>query len=352
VRLFGRRKPRGDAAAREEAGSDVERVDAIVDPYASRGDWSGLAGALDAIVPDALDKQGAVAWYQGRGMAAAHLGDREQARSIYEAGLSKHPRSSLLQLVVGRLYEEGRFEEARPHLAAVRLEEGGQFVMAAAWYCYLWDAWQEAAALLDQLFGAYFELGVGDDEFLYTRDLPFFSDAFGARAAIAVLAGKAGEAKDLLDRAERDLSDLDAEPPRLTLQAWLGDPAPLIGGLERELNVDGENALSGFNGMRLAVWRSRDDEDPEHALRRLDAVSIGRDDFPWLEHVRILAKARVLRGGGDTNGAEKFVRDFMDRQPLLFEPWHAFYFGLLDEQELVKRRYRELRRSGQPPRAP
>jgi tetratricopeptide (TPR) repeat protein len=315
VRLFGRRKPRPEASARQEAGSDAERR--------------------------------AVDWYQERGIAAAHRGDREQARGIYEDGLSKYPQSSLLQMLIGRLYEEeGRFDEARPHLAAVRLDEGGQFVMAAAWYCYLWDAWEEAAALLDQLFTAYFELGVADDEFLSARDLPFFSDAFGARAAIAVLAAKPAEAKDLLDRAERDLSDLDAEPPRLTLDAWLGDPTPLIGSLERELNVDGDDALSGFNGMRLAVWRSRGDEDGEHAMRRLDAVSIGPDDFPWLEHVRLLAKARVLRQGGDAGRAEKLVRDFMERQPLLLEPWHAFYFGLLDEQEHVKRRYRETRRVG------
>jgi hypothetical protein len=110
--------------------------------------------------------------------------------------------------------------------------------------------------------------------------------------------------------------------------------------------VDGDDALTGFDGMRLATWRSRSDQDPEDALRRLDAVSVGPDDFPWLEDVRTLAKARVLRLAADTDGAEKLVHDFMERQPLLLEPWHAFNFGLLDEQEHIKRRYREIRRRG------
>jgi hypothetical protein len=145
------------------------------------------------------------------------------------------------------------------------------------------------------------------------------------------------------------LSDLDAEQSRLTLGAWLGDPAALISSLERERGTGGDQAASGYNRMRLATWNSRSDGDTDSALGRLDGVSIGPDDFPWLSDIRLIAKARVLGRAGDAEGAKQLVDEFMGRQPLLFEPWHAFHFGLLDEQEHIKPLYREIRRSGQPP---
>ena len=88
--------------------------------------------------------------------------------------------------MAGRFLEaEGRFDEALPHFRSVRLGDGGgSALMTAARYCYLWDALDDAVALLAQIFEAYFELRIADDHFLYTRRLPFFADAFGAQAAV------------------------------------------------------------------------------------------------------------------------------------------------------------------------
>ena len=332
-------------------GKNWRAIQGELNRLADEADWSAFAAKLDEVDPQHLDDAEAVDWYEARGLAAERLGDRAGARAVYEQGLKKHPDSSLMHVNVGRLHEEeGRFEEALPHFAAARVHEGGgRPVMTAARYCYLWDAYEESAALLDQIFTAYFHLGIADDHFLYVRGLPFFSRAFGARAAVAFLTDDAPAAEDLLERCEHHLSDLQIEQSRLVLAAWRGDAGGLVSSLAGDLGGEGQEAFWGATGIQLAVWQSRADEDPERALARLEAVALRDDDFPWLEDVRVLARGRAQRRAGAEHEAGMSVERFLEHQPVLLEPELAFDFGLLDEQEHVKVRYREIRRSGKPP---
>jgi tetratricopeptide (TPR) repeat protein len=274
------------------------------------------------------------------------LGRRDEAVSAYGEGLRRHPDSSTLHCIRGRLFaEEGRIDEALPHFRSVRLSDGGgTAVISASNYCYLWDALEDAVALRDQIFTAYFSLRIADDHFLYTRGLPFFSEAYGAQAALLVLSGNGNAAKDLLERSETHLSDLyGTEKERLTLEATLGQPTGLLEYLADEARSDVEAAL------RLATWRARGTDQRAQAEQWLESVTLGNDARPWFEDVRLLAMIAAARRAGELREDDPRIADFLGRQPALFEPEHAFHFGLLDEQEVQKERYRARRRELGPP---
>jgi tetratricopeptide (TPR) repeat protein len=348
VSLFRRKR---DDRSRAGGGS-ARKFDEIVSPFFETGDWAGLVAALDRIDPQKLDKPQAIQWYTSRGLAAERLGRRDEAVSTYSEGLRRYPDSSALHSIRGRiLEEEGRFDEALVHFRSVRLDDGGgHAVMTAARYCYLWDALEDAVALHAQIFTAYFSLRIADDHFLYMRGLPFFSRAYGAQAALLVLSGRTEEARNLLESSESYLSDLyGTEEERLTLEATLGQPTGLIEHLSGEAKPEGGEALWGHAGMRLAAWRARESDQPAQAEQWLESVALREDDWPWLEDIRLLARIAAARKTGELQQEDWRIAEFFERQPLLFEPEHAFHFGLLDEQEALKEGYRARRRDLGPP---
>ena len=344
-----RRKPDDRSPA---ADGSTPSFDEIVSPFFAKSDWAGLIRALDRIDPQELDEPQAIRWHTSRGVAAERLGRRDEAVSAYSEGVRRHPDSSALHAVVGRvLEEEGRFDEALQHFRRVRLGDGGgNAVMTAARYCYLWNALEDAIALHAQIFDAYFSLGIADDTFLYIRGLPFFSKAYGAQAAVLVLSGSADEAKDLLERGETELSDLSGtEEERLTLEATLGQPTGLLEYLSGDAQPDRDDGFSGYARMRLATWRARGSGRPAEAERWLESVTVRDGDFPWLEDVRLLARIAAARKAGELQQDDPRIAELFERQRRLFEPEHAFHFGLLDEQEILKERYRDDRRRFGPP---
>ncbi len=70
----------------------------------------------------------------------------------------------------------------------------------------------------------------------------------------------------------------------------------------------------------------------------LDTVRLSKNDFPWLEDMRVLAKAEAAHRFEDTEAENKWLGIFLSKQAMLFEPDHAVSFGLLKYQELLKPR--------------
>jgi tetratricopeptide (TPR) repeat protein len=350
------RKKKRDDVPRAESDGPPEReqstgggapptFDEIVSSLYAAGDWDGLIKALDGIDPDALDDYEAIRWYNGRGRALEEMGRRDEAVSAFEEGLRRHPDSSVMHCTVGRiLQEEGRFDEALPHFRSVRLDGGGAAVVAAARYCNLWDAFEDSAALYSQIFSAYFDLRIADDHFLYTRGLPFFSEAYPALAGVLVLSGRGDEALALLDDCEARLSDLQGtEDMRLTLEATLGEPAGLLEYLSREARSN------GLEAMRLATWRARGTGQRAEAEQLLESVKLGKHDYSWLEDIRLYGLIGAARRAGELRDGDPRISEFFEHQPVLFEPEHVFDFGLLDEQQAMKVLYRERARDLGPP---
>ena len=259
----------------------AELIVALVDRRRAAEQWEELAADLDAHDVDRLGLEATVAWHRARGLAAERSGRTGQAGEVYLAGLERAPHSSWLHLLAGQVLErQGRFEEALPHLAAVRVDDaGGPAAMTAVRDLYLWSAWQEARTVLDSVFDVYWRLGVADDHFLWTRGLPFFSEAFGARAAVEVVTGRPGAALEILERSERDLAELSTEMLRLTLQAATGERGPLLERLDARLVAPDRLEPPGYDAMRAAVWAAADDPDLESAVARLAAVELGAEVF-------------------------------------------------------------------------
>lgn len=74
------------------------------------------------------------------------------------------------------------------------------------------------------------------------------------------------------------------------------------------------------------------------------SVTVGDADFPWLRDVRTVALAALANALGDSDAENALQRDFVEHQPYLFEPNHAFDFRLLSYQERLKTGYQENRR--------
>lgn len=82
----------------------------------------------------------------------------------------------------------------------------------------------------------------------------------------------------------------------------------------------------------------------EAALAELDAVQLASNDHAWLEDIKTLARAELFHRFENREGEEAALAQFWPRQAMLFEPNHAFYFGFVDYQELLKPHYQSQRR--------
>jgi hypothetical protein len=77
----------------------------------------------------------------------------------------------------------------------------------------------------------------------------------------------------------------------------------------------------------------------------LTAVTLGENEFRWLEDVRMAGLAALAARRGDLSRFHELANEFMARQPMLFEPDHAFNFRILAFQETMKSRYHDTRRT-------
>ena len=184
--------------------------------------------------------------------------------------------------------------------------------------------------------------------FLYMRGLPMFDESFGYRATFARLAGKLDHARLELVRARSELSDLDVDRRSLDLEATAtGNWEPVVADLEVRLGSLDARMPTGQLRMKRAVLRCRAMFPPPlagegrvgAAIAELDAVHLETDDHAWLADIRTLARAEMYHRFDMTDREHEALAEFWPRQPLLFEPNHAFTFGLIDYQETLKPRY-------------
>jgi hypothetical protein len=90
--------------------------------------------------------------------------------------------------------------------------------------------------------------------------------------------------------------------------------------------------------MQRAVLRAvTTDLEESHEL--VDSVTLTDRDFPWLNDIRILAHSAIAHRESDSAREAGLREVFLQRQPLLFEPHHAFDFRLLGYQEQLRPDY-------------
>ena len=285
-------------------------------------------------------------WYRARGIVEFRTNQRARAREIFEEGVRQFPTSGWLNYGLGQEYEaQGRIEEMAACFRHVRLEQvGSPTVLAMARYYYLWNRFELGQRVIQPIFDRYYELKIADDMFLYMRGLPMFDESFGYRATFARLAGKLDQARYELARAGADLSDADVERLGLDLEASrTGNWEPVLAYLESLLPSIGAGMPTGQLRMKRALLRSRGAMTVEAALADLAAVQLATADHAWLEDIRTLARAELFHRFDMRDREQAALSEFWPRQAMLFEPNHAFNFGLIDYQETLKPRYQSHR---------
>jgi len=95
--------------------------------------------------------------------------------------------------------------------------------------------------------------------------------------------------------------------------------------------------------MQLAGLTADLEPDFSTAQQSITAVQLKANDFPWLEDARTILFAKLNHKHGRPD-EDKYKRQFLQKQKLLFEPDHAVSFFLLEYQELLKREYQRTKK--------
>ena len=328
------------------SGQAQGQVDRLVDEYGRAGRWAELGDVLDRMDRRNLPRADQEAWYHARGIVEFRTNHRARAKEIFQEGVQQFPASGWLNFGLGQEYEaQGRVDEMAACFQRVPLKDvGGAGVLAMARYYYLWNRFEQGQRSIQPIFDRYYELKIADDMFLYMRGLPMFDVSFGCRATFAKLAGRLEQARSELARARAELSEVTLEPYELDLEATAsGKWEPVLAYLESRLPSIDARMPTGQLRMKRALLRSRGAMTVEAALSELDAVQLTPDDHAWLKDIRTLARAELFHRFQMADREQAALSEFWPHQAMLFEPNHAFNFGLIDYQETLKPHYQSHR---------
>lgn len=351
---FHRDKPARSGTPPSETFEELARR------YGSAGDFVGLGNALDQRGHAGLSAADEEAWFHLRGVAEWRQGHPE-ALDWFTEGLDLFPASGLLAFSLGQELEgRGDWATAERLFHQVQLGAGpeqqrlglaqvpAQYVMTTVRYCYLWGAFDEAQRQLQTIIDVYGQLHIADDTFLYLRGLPFAGEVLSARCALAVLAGTPNIARDTISWASANLTDIELGTDSLLLEGWMeGAWEPLVSALRERAEATGPaaDAFRGYVRTQLATVQSRVSGTLEEGRALLNGVRLSPEDFHWLTDMTTLATYGLATRFGDVSLRQEAQTTFLSRQKLLFEPHHAYEFGLLDSQEPLRALYQASKRS-------
>lgn len=321
------------------ASNVVNRVDRLANDLHRVGRSGELEQELQRLDYASLSPEEQEAWWHLYGVCAFRArSDREALRRFAEAH-AKFPDSPSIRFSLGQQYirtgqPERGFELFRTY-AFPRISR--EFTLAQARYAYLFDRHEDGFQFLRPFFEAYREIRVLDDHFVYVRGLPFFGTFWAYLAAFSVLSGRFAELEAVTRYVAENCHDYDFAYLQAELKACREEGFDdLLRCRQSRLASLPANFQSGYTRLAIAVIEAGQASSFDGAHRVLHSVSLGHQDFPWLEDVRTLAVAAAAHRFGNeaTEGIHREA--FLKRQPMLFEPDHAVNFLLIRYQELLK----------------
>ena len=328
----------------------METVDQAVERLFKENRVGEIENELRKYSPDKLRGKEKETWHLYWGISAFQRGDRQEAFRRFEKGHEECPDSHQIAFSLGQEYEAKADPEKMvalfktcsfPNISA-------QHLLAASRYCYLWDLPDDGMRFLDPIRGAYFQIGIADDHFVYVRGLPFFGQTWSYILCFCILKDDFTAIDDFTSRAREKLSDYDFDHLTPTLRCYKAHSfQEKIDELERHLQNADQRFPQGYQRTQLACLRASSLDDSSKAEECLNTVTLTEKDFKWLADVILIHRARLAEKKGDSERASVLVGEFMSKQPLLFEPDHAVNFGFLDYQEALKKKYRELKKAQQ-----
>jgi hypothetical protein len=318
----------------------ANRVDDRVNRLYQEGAGERIEAELTELREQPLSPDELESWHHCWGIVAFQRGDHRDALARFEEGLRACPQSALIRFSVGQEHvllgdaERGFREFDRCLFPSVPRD----YALAAARYAYLWDQLDRGWRYVEAFLPYYYKLGVADDNFVYLRGLPFFGQAWAYLAAFAVLGNRLASLSSLTAEAEKRLTDFEFGVLRLQMQAYgTGDFRPWLASvLTRAREAEAERWPSGYLAMQGALLASGMEPNLAEARHRIDEVCLTEKDFGWLADLRLIALCELAARAEDLESEEHLKRAFLKRQPLLFEPDHAFNFNILSYQEKLK----------------
>lgn len=325
------------------------RVEDLADNLHKEGRASELESELQKLDQGTLSDAEQESWWHLYGITAFQRGDDAESLKRFLEGYARYPHSSHIRFSLGQQYERTRdldqafrlFSEGRfPQLPR-------EFVLAQARYAYLWDRYDSGREFIRPFFDAYKKLRILDDHFLYVRGAPFFGTAWSYLAAFSVLSGEWDELEAVTRYTVKHCSDYNFDELKLELQAHREDkPELLIPSLEKGLESRANSKVpTGYFHMSIAVARARISPTLSDAEAVINKVWLMERDHKWLEDIRTLAKAEIAHRFGQFDVEQERIAEFLQHQPMLFEPDIALNFHLLKYQEGLKPHYRAQRQS-------
>jgi len=326
----------------------AETVDQVIERLFKEHRTTEMEAELRKFNPDKLRGKEKETWHLYWGIAAFQRGDRQEAFSRFDKGHKECPESDQITFSLGQEYEA----RAEPQKMAALFRAcsfpkiSAQHLLAASRYCYLWDLFDDGMHFLDPIRAAYFQLGIADDHFVYIRGLPFFGQTWSYILCFCALRNDFTVIEDFTSKARESLSDYDFDYLIPTLRCYQTHSfQDNIEELERHLQNADQRFPQGYQRTQLACLRAVTLDDHARADECLSEVVLTDKDFRWLADVILIHRARLAEKTGDTGREALLIREFISKQPLLFEPDHAVNFAFLDYQEKIKHRYREIKKS-------
>jgi len=303
---------------------DGNRISALIDKLQSQGKIERLEAELARFKPKRLNDSERESWHHFWGIAAFQRGDRAEALARFVDGRSACPNSADIAFSLGQEYEfSGDVSNMLASFDAAMFPKiPGAYSLAQARYAYLWNRLDKALQYVQPLLDAYYELGIADDHFVYVRGLPFFGDTWGHLGAILELQGNLPLLRQLTEQSAAKLSDYDFDRLLTFLDC-----------------IESDNFKSHFDQLNTISL-----QHAEHSLGFLNDVTLSEQDFPWLGDMLLLGRCEIADRFGLPE-RESLVKNFVDRQTLLFEPHHVFNFRLLHYQERLKNDFQGRRKA-------
>jgi len=324
------------------------QVDDIVKKFFQPEKLEVLKDELDKLKKEDLTEEELTSWFNFKGTIESQLGNHKSARAYFKEGCERFSDSSILQFNLGMELELiGEIENCKKRFESVKAQDvDSRILLTIARIHYLWNYYQEGLEILQPIFKTYYDLGIADDHFLIIRGLPTYSESFANLAVFAKLNNQSDLALRELENAKKSLHDYPFSFLEEKLDAFLtGDWSETLVKINKELEAVEEWQLTGFNKTLKAIIESRQLDSYKEAIKILDQLQIPENDYQWYYDVLLLLKAEAANRFNKFEIEEEYLQQFWMKQPMLFEPYHVFNFGLDEYQEKLKQKYKTRRKN-------
>ena len=324
-----------------KADPDRDRIAEMANKLAEADKLDQLEAKLDKRGQRGLTARELETWHHLYGICAFRREEHQLAVERFQHGLEACQYSQLIRFSLAQEYIFlGEPAQAFEIFDLCRFPNlPSQYVMAMSRYAYLFSDYARGIKYIQPIIGTYLDLKILDDNFLYMRGLPFFSEVWAYLAVHCKLSGQLDMLERITVEVRRTCADYDFALLELEQDAVLsGDHARLARFIEDRV---AEARQAGwpveYLELTLAVWKAQAAASYEQAAGSLNAWQPSLEVPPWLDDVRLLAKAQAAHRF-DRPEEETLAGEFFLRQRQLMEPNHALNFHLLDYQEVLKPR--------------